>query len=439
MLISLIWASLLSNAWSGSVSANRLSCIYQLTSRKPSRQARLNSGTSAELSLARLRDYESIPVDVVERYNREASALPRVTVKASHALALDFRTRYSEASEDKLFRSLQPLALRPLRSVLPIISDSDVLEDYIQVAYEELFRGIRDLLKSPSAYLQNYKNWTVILWRLKIRIWRAVVAHTKTYYPSYFENILSPKQEFLESLLIYGADADRRLALAELFGVNPESAEREWQRFYLPEIFEESYGLIPDPEDILELSQRRTFLSHALTQVSARDERAVRRYYLGDEAVSHSEIGDEIGVSHNRVGQLIARGVRKVQRLRDDLDFKEAKAEEDSSFRPAPQAPVPAKRAERKPEVLDASHYLAWIEHIALALKIDLENTEPSQETKQPESLKNIRGRIDGIIADGKIYKRLVRSAMAVESAALKRDLTKRLNSIYRALKAVED
>jgi hypothetical protein len=86
-MITLIWASLLSNAWSGSVWANRLSCIYQLTSRKPSRQARLNPGPSSELSLARLRDYESIPTDVVERYNREASLLPRVTVKAFSSVA----------------------------------------------------------------------------------------------------------------------------------------------------------------------------------------------------------------------------------------------------------------------------------------------------------------------------------------------------------------
>lgn len=100
-----------------------------------------------------------------------------------------------------------------------------------------------------------------------------------------------------------------------LNAVVSEDGEEEWQNFLKDDR--------PNPEDIVigmrDAKTRSRWLEEALGVLSTREQKIIRQRHLNDNSVTLEDLGNELGVSKERVRQLEARAMEK---LKDSLTGK---------------------------------------------------------------------------------------------------------------------
>lgn len=112
-------------------------------------------------------------------------------------------------------------------------------------------------------------------------------------------------------------DMENRMAGGDnsLNAVISEDGEEEWQNFLKDDR--------PNPEDIVigmrDAKTRSKWLEEALGTLSSREQKIIRDRHLQYETVTLEDLGNELGVSKERVRQLEARAMEK---LKDSLGVK---------------------------------------------------------------------------------------------------------------------
>lgn len=118
-------------------------------------------------------------------------------------------------------------------------------------------------------------------------------------------------------------DMENRMAGGDnsLNAVVSEDGEEEWQNFLKDDR--------PNPEDIVigmrDAKTRSQWLEEALGTLSTREQKIIRTRHLQYESVTLEDLGNELGVSKERVRQLEARAMEK---LKDSLAGKVANKED---------------------------------------------------------------------------------------------------------------
>ena len=88
-----------------------------------------------------------------------------------------------------------------------------------------------------------------------------------------------------------------------------EDGEEEWQNFLADER--------PNPEDIVigmrDARTRSTWLAQALGDLSDRERTIIRRRHLADQPVTLEDLGQQLGISKERVRQLETRAMGKLR------------------------------------------------------------------------------------------------------------------------------
>jgi len=86
--------------------------------------------------------------------------------------------------------------------------------------------------------------------------------------------------------------------------------EGEWQDFLVDDGANQEFKLIESNEH----SQKVKLLTHAISNLDERERRIIQARALSDEPVTLDELSKEFGVSRERVRQLEARAIAKVQK-----------------------------------------------------------------------------------------------------------------------------
>lgn len=73
-------------------------------------------------------------------------------------------------------------------------------------------------------------------------------------------------------------------------------------------------GPPPDPAQLIEIGERSAAISEAMSAVLTEREQAVirQRFGIGDDEKTLEEVGEQFGITRNRVGQIEAKALRKL-------------------------------------------------------------------------------------------------------------------------------
>ena len=110
-----------------------------------------------------------------------------------------------------------------------------------------------------------------------------------------------------------------------LYSLKKVAAAKEFSFSELPGILQAQ--LLPEseaPDEILARKELEVVMSRALADLSPQEETVIRKSFglEGRDEETLEEIGDEIGVSHERVRQIKEKSLRKLRHLEKDQDLK---------------------------------------------------------------------------------------------------------------------
>jgi RNA polymerase sigma factor (sigma-70 family) len=237
----------------------------------------------------------------------EEPARPRVTYKdISSEQELELIRRYQGGDRragDILLQAHEPLIYQTVRPFFGMGLD---VEDVLQAGRMGLLRGIEKFEASHGVRLTTYANWWVRqVARLEVRETGATIrlpghVHDKLYAAWKSGEPLSDELAEVKRLQKTGSldapvgdDGDGTLGmLVPDDGASPEDAVAD--------------------EDAQ--ARRRELISRAMTWLNPKEREVVRRRLLVDEPETLEEVGEVFEVSRERIRQIEAEGMRKLEK-----------------------------------------------------------------------------------------------------------------------------
>ncbi len=261
------------------------------------------------------------------RFIRQSMAREMLDADTEHALALAWRDRRDEAAMHRLIRAYTRLAVsiasRFRRYGVPF-------EDLVQQGNLGLMRAAEKYDPDNGARFSTYATWWVraSMQEYVMRNWSMVRTGTNAAQKKLFFHLRRLQARAEDDLR---RDESIATAVARELDVPEEQVEIMLGRMSGPDLSlntpqtdgEEGREWVDTIEDgtadtetsvlgRMEMTRRSSLLRAAVRALPERERRIVTRRHLADEPSTLNELGDEMGISKERVRQLEERALARV-------------------------------------------------------------------------------------------------------------------------------
>lgn len=264
-------------------------------------------------------------------YIRKSMATPMLEREDEHNLALRWRDKGDVEAMQTLIAAYGRLVVSHATKFrhygLP-------MADLIQEGNMGLLQAISKFDPDREVRFSTYAAWWIrsFIQDFVLRNWSIVRTGTTSAQKSLFFNLKRLRAKIEQASGRDGLDDTGRAEVAETLGVSMndivamesrlaandqslnmrvgENADEELQNLLSDEA--------PNPEDIVigmkDAQARSRWLQQALQELSDREQKIIRDRHLSDDGVTLEHLGQELGVSKERIRQLEQRAMEKLQK-----------------------------------------------------------------------------------------------------------------------------
>ncbi|NCT40705.1 MAG: RNA polymerase factor sigma-32 [Alphaproteobacteria bacterium] len=247
---------------------------------------------------------------------------------------LDLARRWSEEGDEKALHELVQSYTRLVVSLAAKFRNYGLpMGDLIQEGNIGLMQAAQRFDYKRDLRFSTYASWWIrsCIQDYVLRNWSIVRTGTTAAQKSLFFNLRRLRAQIEGREEGVALDDDGREEIADELGVKVsevramesrfnggdqslnmrigEDGEDDWQSMLADE------G--PNPEDVVtgikDAETRSAWLNNALDKLSEREQRIIRERHLGQETVTLEALGNELGVSKERVRQLEQRAMEKIK------------------------------------------------------------------------------------------------------------------------------
>jgi RNA polymerase sigma-32 factor len=267
--------------------------------------------------------------DGLARSIRESQAFPLLTPEVERELCRRWRDRFDRAAAQRLVGSYLRLVMKVARGYrgygLP-------QEDLISEGQLGLMRALCRFDPDRGVRLSTYATWWIqaAIREYVLQNWSLVKIGTTATRKKLFFNLrracrdlripghsaLAPEHVSRISKLLHVPESEvlsmsERMAGPDVSLNTPISVEDggEWEA-YLADENDGQEALVAESE---EKARRKSLLNYALGQLTTRERQIVAARHLGESSMTLSDLSRQHGVSRERVRQIEARAVEKLQ------------------------------------------------------------------------------------------------------------------------------
>lgn len=269
-------------------------------------------------------------------YIRQSMKQPMLEKDHEHALARLWREKGDEKALHELVQSYTRLVVSAAAKYknygLP-------MGDLIQEGNIGLMQAANRFEADRDVRFSTYANWWIrsAMQDYILRNWSIVRTGTTSSQKSLFFNLRRLRAKIERKQGTQGLGDEGRATVAKelqvslkdveemegrmsggdssLNAVISEDGDEEWQNFLADDR--------PNPEDIVmdmrDAKTRSRWLEEALNTLTTREQKIIRERHLRGDGVTLEDLGNELGVSKERVRQLEARAMEK---LKDNLSLR---------------------------------------------------------------------------------------------------------------------
>ncbi len=269
-------------------------------------------------------------------YIRQSMKQPMLEKDHEHALARLWREKGDEKALHELVQSYTRLVVSAAAKYknygLP-------MGDLIQEGNIGLMQAANRFEADRDVRFSTYANWWIrsAMQDYILRNWSIVRTGTTSSQKSLFFNLRRLRAKIERQQGTQGLGDEGRATVAKelqvslkdveemegrmsggdssLNAVISEDGDEEWQNFLADDR--------PNPEDIVigmrDAKTRSRWLEEALNTLTTREQKIIRERHLRGDGVTLEDLGNELGVSKERVRQLEARAMEK---LKDNLSLR---------------------------------------------------------------------------------------------------------------------
>ena len=270
-----------------------------------------------------------------QRYIREAMRAPLLTREREHELAVAWSHDRDQAALDELVGAHARL----------VVSHATQYKGYGLNMSDLLQEGNLGLMQAAARFdpgrevrFSTYAVWWIraAIQDFVLRNWSMVRLGTTTQEKALFFNLRRLRAQIASAENGEGTETDTRQRIADRLKVQLGQVENMEARLAGPDQStnaplgedgsSEWQDLLEDqgasPEEVAQRSHdyaaRERWLHSALTGLPAREQHIIRQRHLQEEAVTLQELGEELGISKERVRQIEHRALRSLrQRVLD--------------------------------------------------------------------------------------------------------------------------